>query len=62
MAPWQAAAPRLVGRGVELGHLRGRLDQLRTARTGGLVLLTGEAGWASPASPGRSPGRPRRPG
>ena len=29
MAPWQAAAPRLVGRSAELTHLRGRLDRLR---------------------------------
>ena len=42
--PLQAAAARMVGRGVELGELRERLAELRATGTGGLVLISGEAG------------------
>ncbi|HEY6745156.1 MAG TPA: AAA family ATPase [Mycobacteriales bacterium] len=42
--PWQAAASRMVGRAAELSALRGRLELLRGAGTGGLVVVAGEPG------------------
>lgn len=42
--PWQAAASRMVGRAAELSALRGRLELLRAAGTGGLVVVAGEPG------------------
>ncbi|MFL6129633.1 MAG: AAA family ATPase [Mycobacteriales bacterium] len=42
--PWQALAARLVGRSSEVEHLCGRLNRLRTERSGGLVVVSGEAG------------------
>jgi DNA-binding CsgD family transcriptional regulator len=43
-APWQAAAGRMVGRTTELGLLRQQLAGLRATGSGGLVLVSGEAG------------------
>lgn len=42
--PWQAAASRMVGRASELAALRGRLELLRVAGTGSLVVVAGEPG------------------
>jgi DNA-binding CsgD family transcriptional regulator/tetratricopeptide (TPR) repeat protein len=42
--PWQAAASRMVGRASELAALRARLELLRGAGTGGLVVVAGEPG------------------
>lgn len=42
--PWQACSSRLIGRSSELEHLCGLVERLRSERTGGLVLVTGEAG------------------
>jgi DNA-binding CsgD family transcriptional regulator len=44
VTPWQAAAARLVGRVPELAALRDRLAAVRSGGSGGLVLVTGEAG------------------
>lgn len=42
--PWQACSARLIGRSAEVEHLRGRLEALRAGASGGLVVVSGEAG------------------
>jgi DNA-binding CsgD family transcriptional regulator len=42
--PWQACSTRLVGRSSEVEHLDRRLDGLRAGGSGGLVVVSGEAG------------------
>lgn len=42
--PWQACSARLIGRSAEVDHLSGRLEALRAGSSGGLVVVSGEAG------------------
>ncbi len=42
--PWQACSARLIGRSAEVEHLDRRLEALRAEASGGLVIVSGEAG------------------
>ena len=43
-APWQACSSRLVGRSSEAALLADRIARLRGGGSGGLVVVSGEAG------------------